>query len=60
MTTMYLFRCKLCGHEFDIIKKRCSSADDDERCCDCGGQMSRVMRGVCATFKGTGFYSTGG
>lgn len=60
MTTMYLFRCQLCKHEQGIIKDRCSSDDDDERCPDCGGHAVRVMRGVAVQFKGAGFYSTGG
>jgi len=52
---LYEYRCKNCGHQFDIQQ---SFSDDSLTVCpDCGEpQLRKVFQPVGITFKGSGFY----
>ena len=52
---LYEYRCKNCGHQFDIQQ---SFTDDSLTVCpDCGEpQLRKVFQPVGITFKGSGFY----
>lgn len=52
----YAYRCKECGHEFDIHQ---SFSDAPLTTCEeCGGQLRKLFNSVGVTFKGSGFYRT--
>lgn len=53
----YEYRCKNCGHEFDIVQ---SFSDDAlTECPSCHEQtLKKVFGNVGITFKGSGFYKT--
>lgn len=53
----YEYRCKNCGHEFDIVQ---SFTDDSlTECPSCHEQtLKKVFGNVGITFKGSGFYKT--
>lgn len=53
----YEYRCKNCGHEFDIVQ---SFADDSlTDCPSCHeATLKKVFGNVGITFKGSGFYKT--
>lgn len=53
----YEYRCKHCGHEFDIVQ---SFSDDSlTECPSCHEQtLKKVFGNVGITFKGSGFYKT--
>lgn len=53
----YEYRCKNCGHEFDIVQ---SFSDDSlTECPSCHEQtLKKVFGNVGITFKGSGFYKT--
>ena len=52
---LYEYRCKNCGHQFEIQQ---SFSDDSLTVCpDCGEpQLRKVFQPVGITFKGSGFY----
>lgn len=53
--TLYSYRCKDCGEQFDMRRK----ADDPAPCCPiCGGQAVKQFVPVAVKFTGDGFYST--
>ena len=52
----YEYRCRACGHVFDIVQKM---SDDPLRICpECGGELRKVFAPPAIAFKGSGFYAT--
>lgn len=52
----YDYRCKDCGHSFEIHQ---SFSDDAlTECPQCGGNLRKVFGNVGISFKGSGFYKT--
>lgn len=50
----YQYRCKSCGHEFDVVQ---AFTDDPlEECPECQGALKKVYGNVGIAFKGSGFY----
>ncbi|PFG20498.1 putative FmdB family regulatory protein [Serinibacter salmoneus] len=50
----YAYRCKDCGHAFDIYQ---SFTDDAlTQCPQCEGTLRKVLSPVGVVFKGSGFY----
>lgn len=52
----YEYRCKDCGHEFDIHQS--FSEDSLTVCPECQGTLAKVFGNVGIAFKGSGFYKT--
>lgn len=51
---VYEYRCRDCGHEFEIQQ---SMSDDALTVCpSCGGDLRKVFSPVGIAFKGSGFY----
>ena len=50
----YAYRCRDCGHQFDIFQK--FSEDALTVCPACAGTIRRVIQPTGVVFKGTGFY----
>lgn len=51
---VYEYRCRDCGHEFDI--QQSMSDDALTECPSCGGALRKVFSPVGIAFKGSGFY----
>jgi putative FmdB family regulatory protein len=52
----YEYRCRDCGHTFDIVQKM---TDDPLTVCpNCGGELRKVFAPPAISFKGSGFYAT--
>lgn len=54
----YDYTCKGCNDEFELEKK--ITEPHPETCEKCGGDVVRIYAPVGVTFKGPGFYKTGG
>ena len=52
----YEYRCRDCGHSFDIVQKM--SDDPLTHCPECGGPLRKVFTAPAISFKGSGFYAT--
>ena len=52
----YEYRCRDCGHSFDIVQKM--SDDPLTHCPECGGGLRKVFAPPAISFKGSGFYAT--
>ena len=52
----YDYRCKDCGHEFEIHQS--FSEDALTECPECKGNLRKVFGSVGISFKGSGFYKT--
>ena len=52
----YDYRCKDCGHEFEIHQS--FSEDALTVCPNCQGDLRKVFSAVGISFKGPGFYKT--
>ena len=52
----YEYRCRACGHVFDIVQKM--SEDPLTVCPECGGELRKVFAPPAIAFKGSGFYAT--
>lgn len=53
---VYEYRCRACGHQFDIQQ---SFTDDALTVCpECEGELRKVFAPVGIAFKGSGFYKT--
>jgi putative FmdB family regulatory protein len=52
----YEYRCRDCGHSFDIVQKM--SDDPLTHCPECGGHLRKVFAPPAISFKGSGFYAT--
>lgn len=50
----YAYRCRDCGHQFDIFQR--FSEDPLTVCPVCEGAIRRVIQPTGVVFKGTGFY----
>ncbi len=53
---VYSYRCKTCGHQFDIRQRM--SDEPLSECPACQGEVRRVVNSVGVVFKGKGFYVT--
>jgi putative FmdB family regulatory protein len=54
---LYEYKCKKCGHRFELIQS--FSAEDAKDCPVCHGEVERLISTPArAHFKGSGFYST--
>lgn len=52
----YEYRCRDCGHTFDIVQ---SMNDEGLTVCpECGGVLRKVFGAPMISFKGSGFYAT--
>lgn len=52
----YAYRCRDCGHAFDVVQ---SFTDDAlTQCPECGGVLRKQYGSVGVSFKGSGFYRT--
>jgi putative FmdB family regulatory protein len=51
----YEYRCRDCGHSFDIVQKM--SDDQLTHCPECGGDLRKVFTAPAISFKGSGFYA---
>ena len=52
----YEYRCRDCGHSFDIVQKM--SDETLTHCPECGGRLRKVFAPPAISFKGSGFYAT--
>ena len=52
----YEYRCRDCGHTFEIVQKM--SDDTLTVCPNCGGELRKVFAPPAISFKGSGFYAT--
>ena len=52
----YEYRCRDCGHSFDIVQKM--SDEPLTHCPECGGHLRKVFAPPAISFKGSGFYAT--
>ena len=52
----YEYRCRSCGHSFDIVQKM--SDEPLTHCPECGGELRKVFAPPAISFKGSGFYAT--
>lgn len=53
----YEYKCKSCGHQFDIVQAFTDDALTE--CPSCGeASLKKVFGNVGITFKGSGFYKT--
>jgi putative FmdB family regulatory protein len=52
----YEYRCRDCGHTFEIVQKM--SDEPLTHCPECGGDLRKVFAPPAISFKGSGFYAT--
>jgi putative FmdB family regulatory protein len=52
----YEYRCRSCGHSFDIVQKMADAPLT--HCPECGGELRKVFAPPAISFKGSGFYAT--
>ncbi|MEP6758856.1 MAG: FmdB family zinc ribbon protein [Actinomycetota bacterium] len=52
----YAYRCRDCGHSFDIVQKMSDASLT--HCPECGGDLRKVFTAPAISFKGSGFYAT--
>ena len=52
----YSYKCKNCGHTFDIQQSISDQALTE--CPECKGELTKVFGVGSVTFKGSGFYKT--
>jgi putative FmdB family regulatory protein len=52
----YEYRCRDCGHSFDIVQKMSDEALT--HCPECGGELRKVFAPPAISFRGSGFYAT--
>lgn len=53
----YDYKCDKCTDVIEIVK---SISEDHPTKCNCGGNLSQIFHATPVTFKGSGFYKTGG
>ena len=52
----YEYRCRNCGHTFDVVQ---AMSDEALTVCPvCGGELRKVFAPPAISFKGSGFYQT--
>jgi putative FmdB family regulatory protein len=52
----YGYRCKSCGHEFEILQRM--SDPPLKTCPKCSGELGKMMYAAGVIFKGSGYYRT--
>ena len=52
----YEYRCKACGHEFELFQL--ITEEPAKECPTCGGEVERLISVAGLLFKGSGFYIT--
>jgi putative FmdB family regulatory protein len=52
----YGYKCKSCGHEFEILQKM--SDAPLKTCPNCSGELQKKMYAAGVIFKGSGYYTT--
>jgi len=50
----YQYRCKDCGHDFEVVQAFTDDALTE--CPECDGALKKVYGNVGISFKGSGFY----
>ena len=53
---IYGYRCKTCGHEFEVLQKMSDAAP--KACPKCAGQLVKIVYPAGVVYKGSGYYST--
>ena len=53
---IYGYRCRNCGHEFEILQKM--SDAPLKTCPKCSGELAKILYPVGVIYKGSGYYST--
>lgn len=53
---IYGYRCRSCGHEFEILQKM--SDAPLQTCPKCSGQLAKIVYPAGVIYKGSGYYST--
>ena len=52
----YGYKCKSCGHEFEILQKM--SDPPLKTCPKCSGELQKKIYAAGVIYKGSGYYST--
>ena len=52
----YGYRCKSCGHEFEVLQKM--SDAPLQTCPKCAGQLAKKIYAAGIVYKGSGYYTT--
>jgi putative FmdB family regulatory protein len=53
---MYAYKCRRCGHEFEVLQKL--SEPPLRTCRRCRGRLDKLMSAAAVIYKGSGFYTT--
>ena len=53
---IYGYRCRNCGHEFEVLQKM--SDAPLKTCPKCSGELAKILYPVGVIYKGSGYYST--
>jgi len=53
---IYGYRCRSCGHEFEVLQKM--SDAPLKTCPKCSGQLAKMVYAAGIVYKGSGYYST--
>jgi putative FmdB family regulatory protein len=53
---IYGYRCRSCGHEFEVLQKM--SDAPLKTCPKCSGQLAKIVYAAGVVYKGSGYYST--
>jgi|SRR5207253_2357784 len=53
---IYGYRCKSCGHEFEVLQKMSDSPF--QICPKCAGQLTKIVYAAGIVYKGSGYYTT--
>jgi putative FmdB family regulatory protein len=53
---IYGYKCKTCGHEFEVLQKM--SDAPLKTCPNCSGELQKKMYAAGVIFKGSGYYTT--
>jgi putative FmdB family regulatory protein len=53
---IYGYRCKACGHEFEVLQKM--SDAPLKTCPKCSGELRKLVYAAGIVYKGSGYYST--
>lgn len=53
---MYAYKCRRCGHEFEVLRKL--SEPPLRTCRRCRGRLEKLMSPAAVIYKGSGFHTT--
>src|SRR2546429_7101206 len=53
---IYGYRCRSCGHEFEVLQKMSDSPF--QTCPKCAGQLTKIVYAAGIVYKGSGYYTT--